>query len=113
MHYCNIQGEKCMVFVNLGPCRCVLIREVSSFQGKKCMVFLITWGLADVSSLERCPLFKEKKCMVFLITWGLADVSFMRGFALYSHNYVGILESVSLHTIRVNVILQLCICKYM
>ena len=42
-----------MFFVSLWPCRCVLIREVSSFQRVK-MWSLLTWGLTDVSSLERC-----------------------------------------------------------
>ena len=39
------EGEELWFLVNLGFCRCVLIREVSSF--------------------ERCPLFWGEKCVVF------------------------------------------------
>ena len=53
-----------MVFVNLGPFRCVLIREVSSFQRVN-VWSLLTWGPSDVSSLERCPL-SEGECVVFV-----------------------------------------------
>ena len=52
-HLKDAEGEN-TVFINLGPCRCVLIREVSSFQRVKCVVFVnITWGLENASSLER------------------------------------------------------------
>ena len=54
-----------MVFVNLGPYRCVLVREVSSFQRVKCVVFV---------NLEPC----RCHCVLIREVFSLGEVSCTR-----------------------------------